>query len=234
MCGLQEVDRGLARSDGIDQTAWLADALGYEGVFGPALRGNPDREWDEVPADGLAADDPGYGVALLSRVGLDDAIRTRLPHGGPGRREPGASPSNPGLDREPRVALSATVDGGIRVSTTHLSYLPWRALPQLGRAMEAAADGSGGAQPGVFLGDLNLPLWGGWLALHGRGLQPWGWPRSATSGHGWRHLRGAATYPSWNPKVQLDHAYVRQLSDSVRVTVGPPGPSDHLALLVDL
>lgn len=229
---LQEVDHCLSRSGGVDQAAWLADRLGYEAVFGPALAGNPDRAWEEVPADGLAPGAEGYGVAILSRVGLGEATTSRLPHGGAGTREPGASPVNPGVDREPRVKLSATVGDGVRVSTTHLSYMFWRALPQLGRALEAAADGHDG--PGVFVGDVNLPSWGGGLAMRLNGLHPLGWPAAATRAAGWRHVAGGPTYPSWKPRVQLDQAFLRHVSGRVYVSVGPAGPSDHLPLVVDL
>jgi endonuclease/exonuclease/phosphatase family metal-dependent hydrolase len=229
---LQEVDTLLERSGGVDQVAWLADRLGYEGMFVPALMGSPDTEWHEVPDDGLPDDRGGYGIGIMSRVGLVDVTRHRLPHGGPGTRVPGASPTNPGVDNEPRVALSATVGDGLRVSTTHLSYMFWRAIPQLGRALQAAATDHDG--PGVFLGDLNLPRWGGWLALHGRGLHPWGWPDLATRRHGWRYVPGEATYPSWKPRIQLDQTYVRHITRPVVTAVGPAGPSDHLPLILGI
>lgn len=227
---LQEVDRGLDRSGGVDQVAWLADALGCEGIFSPALAGNPDRSWEEAGPQAEA--DGGYGLGVLSRVGLTEVVRSRLPYGGPGTR---TGPEAPGLhrDEEPRVTLSATVGDGLRVSTTHLSYVFWQAVPQLGRALEAAARGHRG--PGVFLGDINLPRWGGWLALHAWGLHPWGWPRLARRSAGWQHLPAAATYPSWSPRLQLDQAFTRHLGGrSVAVRVGPAGPSDHLPLVIDL
>ena len=225
---LQEVDHLLMRSGERDQVAWLADRLGMEGVFAPALAGSPDDAWDEA-APGVV--EPAYGVGLLSRVGLDDVVRHRLPFGGAGTREAGASPVNPGRDREPRVTLSVTVGEDLRVTTTHLSYMFWWAVPQLGRALRAATAGHDG--PGILVGDVNLPMWGGWLALHARGLNPWRWPEAATRAAGWRYLPGEATYPSWKPRVQLDQVFVRHMPDGVRVSVGPAGPSDHLPLLVD-
>lgn len=228
---LQEVDTGLSRSGGVDQVGWLADRLGYDGAWGAALMGDPDTAWEEVPPDGLPAGAGGYGVGLLSRLGLADVVRTRLPHGGPGQREPGASPTNPGMDREPRVSLSATVQG-VRVSTTHLSYVPWRAVPQLGHALRAAAHGHDG--PGVVIGDINLPLWGGRMALRTRGLPPWPLSARASRPHGWHHPSGTATYPSWKPRLQLDQVFLRHVRHPVRVTAGPRGPSDHLPLVVDL
>ncbi|HUG83436.1 MAG TPA: endonuclease/exonuclease/phosphatase family protein, partial [Euzebya sp.] len=229
---LQEVDAHLERSGGVDQVAWLAERLGCDGVFAPALMGSPDGEWDEAPPDGLPEGAGGYGVGLLSRIGLHAVTCTRLPYGGAGARRPGARSANPGVDSEPRVALSATVGDDVRVSTTHLSYMFWRAVPQLGRALEAAAVGHPG--PGVFVGDLNLPMWGGWLALHARGLHPWGWPEGATRASGWRYRAGAATYPSWKPRLQLDQVLLRNIPHEVTVTAGARGPSDHLPLIVQL
>ncbi len=235
---LQEDDCRLERSGRVDQVAWLAERLGLEGVFGPALVGNPDVAWTEVPAtsvpgEGLGPATAGYGVGLLSRVGLTDVLRTRLPGGGPGRRSPDASPTRPGPDGEPRVALSATVGDGVRVTTTHLSYLPWRAVSQLGHALAAAGGHRG---PAVLIGDLNLPLWAGRVAVRTRGLA-WPWPSGGPWADGrdggWRHLPGLATYPSWSPRLQLDQAYVRGVA-ATAATVGPAGPSDHLPLVVDL
>ena len=46
----------------------------------------------------------------------------------------------------------------LRVTTTHLSYMFWWAVPQLGRALRAATAGHDG--PGILVGDVNLPMWG--------------------------------------------------------------------------
>lgn len=232
---LQEVDHHLPRSGGVDQAAQLGGALGMEAAFVPALAGDPDRAWEEVPAAGLSPGQAGYGVAVLSRIGLSAVRRHRLPHGGPGSRDGGGSSAalglGLGLDREPRVVATAQVADGVSVATTHLSYMFWQAVPQLGRALALAA-GDGGP-PGLLVGDLNLPMWGGWLALHAHGLHPWGWPRLATRSAGWRHLAADATFPSWNPRLQLDQVYVRGLGRRASVRVGPAGPSDHLPLVVE-
>ncbi|MEE8602101.1 endonuclease/exonuclease/phosphatase family protein [Euzebya tangerina] len=229
---LQEVDAHQERSGDVDQVAWLADRLGYDGRFVPALWGSPDTTWEEVRHATDVTSQPAYGVGLLSRVGLHDVQRTRLPYGGPGSREPGASPTNPGVDREPRVAATAVTDNGLRVATTHLSYMFWRAVPQLGHAIRAASVDHDG--PSILIGDLNLPMWGGWLALHAWGLHPWRWPRLATTQNGWAYVPAEATYPAWNPRLQLDQIYIRRLSEPTAVQIGPAGPSDHLPVIVDL
>jgi endonuclease/exonuclease/phosphatase family metal-dependent hydrolase len=209
---LQEVDRGLARSGDVDQVAGLADRLGVTGVFCPALLGDPGTSWTTV-GDG-DADGPAYGVGVLSRLPLLGHDRVALPGGGPGSRRPGATPTRPGWDREPRTALAvdvATPAGPLSVITTHLSYLPWRAVRQL---QEAATPGAG---PRVLCGDLNLP------AVAVRAVL-----------RGWAHAGGGPTYPSWQPRTQLDHVLVdgnvvvRAARTTTRTT------SDHLPLVVDV
>lgn len=212
---LQEVDRRLARSSGIDQVEWLAGRLSMTGHFTPALLGNPDSRW--VP---LRGDDPGggaYGVALLSRHPISRLRRLRLP-GGLGRRAGGGVKSRisvgsaghrPGWDYEPRVALRAdiaTPHGCLAVTTTHLSYLPWRSLHQLVRAAQLAED----EDAAILIGDLNLPAWVVRHALHG-----------------WAHGGGGPTYPASDPRVQLDHILTNGRIRVLDARAVGPMTSDH-------
>lgn len=220
---LQEVDRGLARSGGVDQVALLAERTGLHAVFAPALLGDPDRSW--VALDGRA-DHGGeaYGVGLLARGPLTDVQRVALPGGGDGVRVPGrGGPRNPGWDREPRVALRATVVHAgrpVTVATAHLSYLPWRGLAQLGAALRAVAAGGG---PALLVGDLNLPSWPVRAGVcRGRA--------GAAVADGWTHAGGAPTYPSWQPRIQVDQLLVRGGLRVVDVGVGAAGTSDHRPL----
>lgn len=206
---LQETDRALDRSGGVHQTAWLAERLGMEHAFAPALLGDPETAWTTVGADDPGG--PAYGVALLSRHPLRGVTRRPLPGGGPGHRRTRPTPSRPGWDREPRVLLAADVvtpDGPVRVATTHLSYLPWHGLVQL-RAAVAGAEG-----PTVLAGDFNLPVRVVRVAL----------------GRGWRHAGGAPTYPSVRPRTQPDQLVVHGGWWGT-ATVGSPGASDHLPLV---
>jgi endonuclease/exonuclease/phosphatase family metal-dependent hydrolase len=212
---LQEVDRALPRSGEADQVGELAAALGMDARFAPALLGSPDASWDEV-----GDTDPGsaaYGVGLLSRLPIRTVARVPLPGGGAATRAPGASPSNPGWDREPRVALVADLalddTAVLRVTSTHLSYLPWRGVAQLACAARAAADGDA---PAALVGDLNLPA----SAV-----------RVLLAAAGWQHAGGGATYPAWEPRVQVDQILVRGGLEVVDVAVGEAGPSDHLPLV---
>jgi endonuclease/exonuclease/phosphatase family metal-dependent hydrolase len=208
---LQEVDREQAHSGGTDQLAVLAGMLGWQGVFAPALLGDPRHGWRAGP--GAAADPggPAYGIGLLSRLRLGAVVRGALPgatDGRPGRRRRTAAP---GWDREPRVVLRAEV-GGVPVTTTHLSFLPWRGLRQLRAALGFAAAAGRAA---VLMGDLNLPR---------RLLRP------ALCRATWDATHAGATYPTRRPGLALDHILTRscRLRDGA---VGCGGPSDHLPLL---
>lgn len=214
---VQEVDRGLTRSQGVDQLAALADKLGWHAVYGPALLGEPTHGW--VSADGHDPGGPAYGVGLLSPHPLTDAARLGLP-GGDRRqpRRPDGRPLRwvPYRDREPRTVLRATLTPPGRppltVASTHLTYLAWRSPRQLRRAVAFA--GATGL-PAVLLGDLNLP--------HGA-------LRRVLAGTGWTAAPEAGpSYPAWRPRLQIDHVLTR----NARVGdpwVAPRGPSDHLAI----
>ncbi len=212
---VQEVDRCLERSGGIDQLQAIAEHLGWQAVFGPALLGSPDASW-RVP-DGVETAGPAYGVGIVSRYRVVGSQQRRLPGGGDGQRTRQASPQRPGWDHEPRTALAADLDvegRALRVTTTHLSYLPWRGLAQL-RVAAGLARAEGG--PAVFLGDLNLPRW----------------PVRAKLA-GWQHAAHGPTYPSWGPRAALDQLLVRGGVRVLEAAAGPRGPSDHLPLVATL
>jgi len=209
---VQEIDRELPRTGGVDQVAELATRTGLHGVFAPALLGDPDTRWTSVPVTDPGG--PGYGIGLLSRPPLTAVRRIALPGGGDGERSPNASLRNPGYDREPRIALAATLSvGGVEVvvATVHLSYLPWRGLAQVRAAGAAVAAGGG---PAALIGDFNLPAWPVRLAL----------------GDGWVHAGGRPTYPAWNPRLQVDQMLVRGGLTVRDVGVGAAATSDHLPL----
>lgn len=209
---LQEVDRGLDRSERVDQARWIGERLGFDAAFAPALLGSPDRVW--VAPNGDDPGGPAYGVAVLSRWPLRTVWRTPLPGGGDGHRRRAGTPQRPGWDREPRVALHARVaspEGEVTVTTTHLSYLPWRGVLQL-RTLARTAH----APRAAIVGDLNLPP-------------------GAVAGvaRGWHLVRAGPTYPSWDPRVQVDHALIRGLT-ARSWELPPETSSDHRPLVVDV
>lgn len=218
--GLQEVDRHQPRSDGLDQTAAVADEVGATWWrFAPALVGTPGGSW--VPAteqhlDGFPG--PSYGVGLLTRFPVRSwtsrtfrAARVGLPLAVPGR----------GLVRvpdEPRVALAAVLDGPagpVTVVTVHLSFVPGWNVAQLRALVRWLAPLP---RPRLLLGDLNLP---------GR------LPARVT---GWTPLARVATYPAWRPRVQWDHVLADGLAPGAAhsATAHRLPVSDHRALLVDV
>jgi endonuclease/exonuclease/phosphatase family metal-dependent hydrolase len=213
---VQEVDRELSRSGGGDQVAELAGKLGWSGAFGPALLGEPVRSWDAIPRGAPDPGGPAYGIGLLSPHPLLDVRRLALPGGAARRRTPGGVERPPVWDREPRTVLRAKVrlpDGrALVVASTHLTYVTWRAVRQLRRALSWTGSTGG---PAVLMGDLNMPH---------RALGP------LLTGTGWTAAPPAGpTFPSWGPRMQLDHLMARGARlDDVRVAAR--GPSDHLAV----
>jgi endonuclease/exonuclease/phosphatase family metal-dependent hydrolase len=216
--GLQEVDRGQPRSGKADQAAAVADELAAPWWrFIPVLTGTP-LAWEHADAIDESATS-AYGVALVSRLRVLHwdvrrfrAAPVRLPLSVVGRK---------GLTRvpdQPRVALAAIVvgpDGPFTVATAHLSFVPgWNArqLRSVVRWLAAMPP------PRILCGDLNLP---------GRV------PSVLT---GWADLARISTYPSWRPRVQLDHVLASGVSlDAVRASTARRLPvSDHCALAVDV
>ena len=219
---LQEVDRGQARSGGVDQTAAVAaamDAVAWR--FEPALIGEPGATWRAATDDDrtAGASEAGYGVGLVSRLPVRawHVVRLRAAR----VRAPVAVPGGRGrfilLPDEPRVALAAEVEapsGPLVVATTHLSFVPGWNVVQLRRVTRALA---ALGLPCVLLGDLNIP-----------GPVP-------AAAAGWRALARAKTFPGANPSLQIDHALGH---GPLPLVVGASAPaldlSDHRALVVDL
>ena len=66
--GLQEVDRNLPRSAGVDQTAEVADAMGAaDWRFVPAVVGEPGVQWRPATEDDERTGEAHYGIGLVSR-----------------------------------------------------------------------------------------------------------------------------------------------------------------------
>ena len=209
---LQEVDRNQPRSHGADLAAVAAEAGGYRTHrLGPALTGVPD-DWSRA-RDDEPADAPQYGVALLLREDAADWQLIRLP------ALPGPVPvlfpgrSRPELVRdEPRVALVARLESGLSVLSTHLSFIPLWNRVQL-RTLVRRLPRTG---PLVLMGDLNLEAD---VAVRVTGLQP---------------LAAAMTYPSDDPRQQIDHLLGRGVQATSPGRAECPEVSDHCALVVDV
>ena len=219
--GLQEVDRSQPRSEGVDQTAVVADALGAAyWRFVPALLGTPGGAWTAADGDdGNGNTGPAYGVGLVSRFPVRQWHLRRFGPAPVGM--PLMVPGTKGLthvDDEPRVAVAAQVEtetGPLTVVTAHLSFVPGWNVAQL-RVLARWARTLPG--PRVLLGDFNLPG-----AL----------PRLITR---WSQPARVPTYPSWRPRVQLDHVLLDGIAEPAVRDVASLGltVSDHCALVVDL
>ncbi len=214
--GLQEVDLAQPRSGHADLTALAAEAMGaVEHRFVAALAGTPDS-WAAATGDEPAGT-PSYGIALLSRYPVTGwhVVRlppapVRLPYRFEGRVRP------VWVRDEPRVAVLADLEtprGAMRVTVTHLSFLPlWngRQLRLLTRSLGRASG------PTVLMGDLNMA------------------PRRARRITGLGSLAHGATFPASAPAVQLDHILCDR---SVIARTGGPvalDVSDHRALVVEI
>lgn len=210
---LQEVDLGQRRSGRLDQTAVLADLLGWEGrrfaatYAGPVvgLRRRPRRSALTGRADDVlgplralfGAGPAGFGNALLTRLpvrawrvarlGRGPAVLTR--RGGGRALDPRSYALSTSTMRNMIAAQIGPVDGaggpgGLAVASTHLATRTGTAAAQLAAAWAALAALPG---PHVLAGDLNL---------HAELLAPLGIARDLGEG---------ATYPSGAPARRIDH-----------------------------
>lgn len=210
---LQEVDLGQRRSGRLDQTAVLADLLGWDGhrfaatYAGPVvgLRRRPRRSALTGRADDvlgplralLGAGPAGFGNALLTRLpvrawrvarlGRGPAVLTR--RGGGRAFDPRSYALSTSTMRNMIAAQIDSVDGaggpgGLTVASTHLATRTGTAAAQLAAAWAALAALPG---PHVLAGDLNL---------HAELLAPLGIARDLGEG---------ATYPSGAPARRIDH-----------------------------
>ncbi len=223
--GLQEVDRHQERSGHVDQVETIAAAAGYEYArFVPALHGTPgvSADWTAaVSDDGLDTEGPTYGVGMVSRWPVRRWLVRRFdpaPFSLPLLVPQGSRARLIRIPDEPRVALAAEVEspfGLFTAVTCHLSFVPgynWRQLKAITRWVASLP------QPAVLLGDLNLPG-----AL----------PRVAS---GWERLARLATYPSYQPRIQLDHILGLgvESADVRRELALTLDVSDHCALAIDV
>lgn len=236
--GLQEVDRGQARSGGADQARLCAEAMGaVDHRFLPALAG-PFR-YPGVRRRARRAerpDVPGYGIALLSRYPVRSWHAVLLPPATPwvwGRVQLGTD--------EPRVALAAQIDapsGPLTVVCTHLSVYRFpdtTRMAGLARSVIGHRRGTPGERhaerqvdhlrrrlaalprPVVLLGDFNL-----------RGSLP-------AVRTGWHPLASGDTFPRHDPRFQIDHIlWDGGVAPAAEGRAVDTGVSDHRALVVDL
>jgi endonuclease/exonuclease/phosphatase family metal-dependent hydrolase len=145
---LQEADKGTGRAGGQHVAAGLAHEMGlpYVHVGAGIPRGVPpeSREWWLNFEEQIALHDPGdTGVALISRVHLDEISRIDLPwHQCPWR---------------PRLAMGATFElDGQRVRLFNIHVDPHGPLDNQHQQMEVVLENAAPAEgPSIILGDFN-------------------------------------------------------------------------------
>ncbi|GAA1888179.1 endonuclease/exonuclease/phosphatase family protein [Asanoa iriomotensis] len=224
---LQEVDRLQPRSGSLDLTAVAAEAgRAVAHRFVAAVVGTPGETYRPLAFDDDGADQPNYGIGLISRYPVRAWQTVRLsPSPVPGpiyAVGAGGGRGRPMLLRdEPRVLVTAVLDtpwGDVTVGATHLSFVPGWNLWQLRQVVRALRTLPA---PRLLLGDLNLPA------------------APAALGSGWRPLGRLPTFPSSAPRVQLDHVLAdprgwgdRPLTADAATPCVPV--SDHRPLVVDL
>ena len=194
VAGFQEVDHHLARSGNEPQMHIAAQSLGAKyWAFAPSVIGTPgevrrhlnntDQRIVTRESDNKVG---SYGIGIVSRIPVNKWERLEL-----GRSLVGLPlliPAEKGVraiyvNDEERVALAAHLDNGWIVINTHLSFVPFVNLYQLGKVKQWAKKLSeGGKYKVLIIGDLNLP----------KNLS------------GWNSLINQKSYPSWGAKVQFD------------------------------
>lgn len=234
--GVQEVDYFLARSGTLNQVADVARALGAKDwAFAPSVIGSPDEDWIATSAehkrivtnkDSLEnanfRADAGYGIGLVSQLPVKSWHRVEL------RRSPigvfMTFPVNGKMQKvyvhdHPRSALACVLENGWLIVNTHLSFVPVVNLFQLAKIKRwikklPVKD----KQKILIMGDLNLPF------------------ANLVKGFAWNSLAKQKTYPSWNPKLQIDYLLSQKVaSEDVSHQISThDGMSDHLPLTIDI
>ncbi|MEJ7615611.1 MAG: endonuclease/exonuclease/phosphatase family protein [Pyrinomonadaceae bacterium] len=131
--GLQEVDRGKKRTDGINTARRIAEALGMSYAWAAPPRTEDNQAEDET------------GVAILSKYAMIDVERLVLPNAGPGGRR--------------RAAVGATVlvgDKRVRVYSAHAeTRIPVDRKVEQFRAVLNSLESRPQENHAIVLGDLN-------------------------------------------------------------------------------
>ena len=202
--GIQEVDYLQPRSSLINQTQLIAESMGLKyWAYLPTIFGTPGEKWEKVKdlqsalitQDSAPDRNMSYGIGIATNQIIKKLHVKRL-----GRSIIGLPlliPKDNGGARfiyvkdEPRVALTAELENGLTITTTHLSFAPVVNIYQLNRLC-LSLNKLPGAQ--VLTGDLNMIA---------------NLPSRFSS---YRSLAKQMTYPSWKEKIQFDYLMVPKSS----------------------
>lgn len=218
---LQEVDFKKERSSFLNQIEVLKAYGNFmTGKFFPALIGEPGlRSAFRMPTKSEIEVPPAdsYGIGILSRYPILDVETIQLSGSRLSLPMPFMINSRTrwrAIPDEPRILVRITVDsplGEVDVVTTHLSFIPTRAISQLFTSRHLIK-----ARPCILAGDLNLA------------------PRVTSRVTGLQHVVLAPTYPKPRPRAQLDHILISKELVSVNAGVKALSISDHLALVAEV
>jgi endonuclease/exonuclease/phosphatase family metal-dependent hydrolase len=221
LLGVQEVDENQPRTDGARQVEAIAQASGAKDwAYARTLIGTPGGVWRK-PVENEAElqssqSSPSYGIGMISKLPVKKWHRLELGKDWIGM--PLAVGGKKGMRLlyirdEPRVCIIAELENGFTVATTHLSFVPFVNLYQLGKVKQWAKKLSEeGKYKVLIIGDLNLPK----------------------NFSGWNSLITQKSYPSWGAKVQFDYILSNTL-DANQIEVLPTsvtGVSDHLPVSI--
>ena len=205
---LQEIE--AHESEGSTRAEQIAEALGMNFAYAPGY---------QLRSGG------SHGVAVLSRLPLQDVQRIELPY------------YHVVVNSAPRVALAVTVtldEQALRVFSVHLDNRinPHERLLQMQPVLRAAADFPG---PVIVAGDLNTSpfCWAGNLVPI-----PCGWQDNAmelgAKGYGLQSpVAGVGATSKWLA-MKLDAIYTRGLAPGASAVERGVRLSDHLPMWLDL
>lgn len=227
---LQEVDYMQPRSGGINQVKIIAESVGLKyWAFLPALMGTPGEKWRTnkeldktliTESKNNSSLEKSYGVGFATNSPIKALYTKALGRSVVGM--PLLIPKDNGkggqfiyVKDEPRVAVTAELENGLTITTTHLSFVPFVNIFQLNRLI-SSIKGLSGKQ--ILTGDLNLP---GNI------------PSKVSS---FKSILSQSTYPSWKPKIQFDYVMVskKQVVTASLIEAIKPNISDHIPIGVEL
>ena len=228
--GLQEVDYLQPRSTLINQTQLVAESMGLKyWAYLPSLFGTPGEKWEKVrdlkaaliTQDTTPPEEISYGIGIATNQRIKKLHVKKLGRSIIGL--PLVIPNENGRVRfiyvkdEPRVALTAELENGLTITTTHLSFAPVVNIYQLNRLCTTL-----NRLPGkqVLIGDLNMIA---------------NLPSRFSS---YKSLIKQMTYPSWKEKIQFDYIMAPK-STAKSITTTPINTvktniSDHTPIGVEL
>jgi endonuclease/exonuclease/phosphatase family metal-dependent hydrolase len=228
--GLQEVDYLQPRSTLINQTQLVAESMGLKyWAYLPSLFGTPGKKWEKVrdlkaaliTQDTTPPEEISYGIGIATNQRIKKLHVKKLGRSIIGL--PLVIPNENGRVRfiyvkdEPRVALTAELENGLTITTTHLSFAPVVNIYQL-NLLCTTLNRLPGKQ--VLIGDLNMIA---------------NLPSRFSS---YKSLIKQMTYPSWKEKIQFDYIMAPK-STAKSITTTPVNTvktniSDHTPIGVEL